>query len=373
MRSVKTLSVVLAIGLVAIACKKKDDAAAKPPETKQTEAPKPPEPPPPKAMTAEETADWYQKCWAAFPKDMAALKACFSDTASCEQVDSGMPAVTGADCIDKEAKVFADAFPDVSGSLQLVLVSGKNVASVVLVTGTHTGTLKGPMGDVPATNKKIGMLEGHVITVGDDNKVAKQWFFADSGEMMFQLGLAPGPGRAAMDKGADKPMVVIAKDDDGEKKNLEASKAWVEAFNKHDTKALAAMYAKGYKHSESAAAEDMDGNATSASLDAFAKGFPDVKITVENEWAAGDYTIATGTWGGTNNGDMPMMKLKKTGKAVSVHFFEVMQWKDGKLVQDWTIFNSAAVMAQLGMGAPPPGGKPADGGKAAPAPKKKGK
>ena len=53
-------------------------------------------------------------------------------------------------------------------------------------------------------------------------------------------------------------------------------------------------------------------------LPAMWKGFSDLKFTVTDSWAAGDYVAALETFDGTNDGDLPMMHVKKTGKKVSL-------------------------------------------------------
>jgi SnoaL-like polyketide cyclase len=84
------------------------------------------------------------------------------------------------------------------------------------------------------------------------------------------------------------------------------------------------------------------------------KAFPDVKLDVKSVWAAGDYVFAAGSWSGTNTGDMPGGKLKKTGKAVSVQFIEIDKFSAGRTKNIWIFSNGAAVAAQLGLMNPKP-------------------
>jgi predicted ester cyclase len=82
----------------------------------------------------------------------------------------------------------------------------------------------------------------------------------------------------------------------------------------------------------------------------YAKAFPDMALSAHTVWAAGDYVAAAGSFTGTNKGPMPEMGLKKpTGKSVSVRFFEVVKFENGKAEEDWTFFNGAAFASQLGM------------------------
>jgi len=54
---------------------------------------------------------------------------------------------------------------------------------------------------------------------------------------------------------------------------------------------------------------------------------------------------------------MPEMKLKKTGKPVSLHFLEIDKFVAGKTKNMWVFTNGAAAAAQLGL-LPPTAGEP---------------
>src|SRR5688572_6477887 len=120
----------------------------------------PPEPPKPPELTAEQKVKFYQDCWAAFnAKDMAKFSECYADNAIADVVDSGMPMATSkAAILDQRVKPFATAFPDATGEPVLTLQNGNVVFSVALVKGTNKAAMMSPKGEIPATNKKFGML-----------------------------------------------------------------------------------------------------------------------------------------------------------------------------------------------------------------------
>lgn len=358
-------------------------AAAPPPAAAPAEAPKPAAPPP---ATADERAKLFKDCWALFnSKDFAKFGNCYAEGATSEQVDMGMPALVGrANVVDKSAKVFATAFPDLTGESELSIVSGSDIVSVVLLKGTHKGPLPSPQGEVAATNKKIGYLAvQHVQLTPDGRTVAKERFAYDGGTFMSQLGLSPMPARKALEQGwAEKPSL-ISSGSEAEKANLAALGAYTAAFNKHDVVALGATQTDDVVFSDMSAPADRVGKkeVSKASEDMF-KGFPDVKIDQTAAWAAGDYVISTGRFSGTNTGDMPSMKLKKTGKAVNVEYYMVSKLAGGKLKSISLFSNGMAFAGQLGLLPPPKAGKAAPAGKdpkaaapaaAAPAPGKDAK
>jgi ketosteroid isomerase-like protein len=335
-------------------------AAAPAPAAAPAEAAKPAAPPP---ATADERSKWFKDCWALFnTKDWTKFQGCYAETATSEQVDTGMPPIAGrANVIDKSAKVFGTAFPDLTGELELTLVSGNDILAVTLLKGTHKGPLPGPQGELPPTNKKIGYLVlHHVQTTPDGRAIAKERFLYDSGTFMSQLGVSPAPSRKPLEQGwADKPSL-ISSASDAEKANLAALGNWTAAVNKHDAVAASALETDDIVFSDLASPADRVGKkeVQKANEEMF-KAFPDMKIDQTAAWAAGDYVISTGRWLGTNTGDMPSMKLKKTGKPVNLEYYMVTKLAGGKVQKNWLFSNGVAFAGQLGILPPPKAAKPA--------------
>ena len=233
-------TLVVSLGLVAFGCDKKKEegtvqkqdpgAAAKP-----TEPAKPPEPPKVEPLQGAALADKYRACvdMVSGAKFDEFKKECVDESFSVHAF-AGMPEVKGADGVIGWMKDMKTAMPDWKLAPQLVIVSGRNILAVNLVTGTHSGPMKTPMGEVPATNKKVGHLMFHRLKISDANKATDEWAVGDMATMMGQLGLAPktaSPTRPAMDKGMDgAPVVVVTADDAKEKANLEVVKKGNEAF-----------------------------------------------------------------------------------------------------------------------------------------------
>jgi predicted ester cyclase len=311
--------------------------------------------PKPAPLTAEQKIKFYQDGWAAFnAKDWAKFGTVWADDATHEELDMG-PAVSGKDAVvEKGAKNIATAFPDATGELELTLLNGNNLASVVLFRGTNKGVMQTPMGEMPPTNKKVGYLMAHLIELNDSGKAQHEWIAADGGTMMGQLGTSPAPHRKVMETGwTDKP-VVVATGSDGEKANVASYGKAIDALNKHDVAGTMADAADDVVMSDLAAPADRTGKKeVSKGLEEFMKAFPDLKFTVPTVWGAGDYVVAVGSWSGTNTGDMPSMKLKKTGKPVTCRFVEVDKFQGGKLKNFWIFSNGASMAMQLGLGPKP--------------------
>jgi predicted ester cyclase len=309
-----------------------------------------------KPMTPDELAEQFDTCWGYFnDAKWDDFKKCYTADAVVDAPGAGMPEVKGPDAIATNAAEFHKAFPDMKAQAQLVLVNGHEIAAAMLMTGTNSGPMKTPTGEMPATNKKIGLMMGQLLSVNDTGEATHESDFYDTMTMMGQLNPQKDhPVRPAMDKLPMEKVVVIAKDDDAEKANLETSKKMVDAFNKHDIKALGDLLADDSMWSEQAGPKDLDKKANLKATQGLWKAFSDAKIDPTKQWAAGDYVVTTGTLGGTNDGNMPSMKLKKTGKKVSVPFVQIDKIEGGKIKTTWLFYQSMAFMKQLGV-MPPPG------------------
>jgi len=307
-------------------------------------------------LTADQKVKFYQEGWAAFnTKDLAKFQAIWAENATSEHLDMGPPIVGGSNIVEQGIKPYVTAFPDTTGEVELTLLNGNTLVGLVLLRGTQTGTFVTPNGPVPPTGKKVGLYAAHIIELNDAGKAQKEIMADDGGTMAGQLGLMNMPHRKVVETGwAEKP-IVIASGSDGEKANVAAFTKEVEGFNKHDAASAMGTAADDIVFSEMSAPADRVGKKEALKgVEEMFKGFPDAKLDIKSVWGAGDYVVATGTWTGTNTGDVPSMKLKKTGKAVTQQFVEIDKFTAGKTKNIWLFSNGASAAAQLGL-LPPPG------------------
>ena len=314
-------------------------------------AEKPAEAPPKPAATPEQRAQKYVDCWGLFSKkDWGPFRDCYGPSIQVEAVDSGRPVATGLDAAVKDAQDFVAAFPDVAGSVQLVLANGNAVAGLAVVTGTHGGPLPGAGGKpIPATNKKIGYTMGLVLDFEELSAIRERQY-ADGTTMLAQIGVVKAPVRPVMAGTAAAPTVVIASGSDAERANVETFRANMAAFNAHDVKAIVAMNAPDAVFHDYTQAKDLDGAGNAAIVGQLFTGFPDAKIEASSSWGAGDYVVTEGTFSGTSKAAVPMMGITKpTGKAAQVRFLEITKIENGKIKEDWLVFDSLAFATQLGL------------------------
>ena len=137
---------------------------------------------------ASEAAErWYR---AVESGDEAAMVDSLTD--DCDFLSPG-----GAVSSAKEAATFAGAFmtafPDARFEFQAWVESGDTAAAEGAYSGTHTGTLVSPQGDIPATGKSITITFAAVSKVRN-GRVSYHHAYWDNAAFMMQLGLMPPPG-----------------------------------------------------------------------------------------------------------------------------------------------------------------------------------
>ena len=166
-------------------------------------------------------ADLYTACWGHFnDRQWDAFGACFEDDATASQ--PGMPDANGRDAVVGTARAYAAAFSDMRGDLQLTLVNGDHIASLVWIHGTHDGELAlGPQ-PIPATGKTIGWLIAHTIDIGPGGVASHQGTYADTPWLLAQLGLNPSPARPPMTAPWPETATVVATGSGTETANVAA-------------------------------------------------------------------------------------------------------------------------------------------------------
>jgi ketosteroid isomerase-like protein len=314
----------------------------------------------PKALTGDDLSKRFEQCWSYFnDSKWDDFKSCYAADATYEMPGSPMPNVTGNQAIVDSVKQWKTTFPDVKGDTQLELINGHTIVAVTLITGTMEGALKTPMGELPPTKNKIGLYTTQVLDLTDagGGQATHEAEYVDLATMMGQMKPDPKmPVRPVMDKLPMAKEVVIAKDDDKEKANLEVVKKLEDAFNGHKLKELGDVLADDAKWSEQPAPADWDKKTTLANAPQLWKGFSDLKLVVDKTWAAGDYVATVGAIEGTNDGDVAMMHIKKTGKKIHLPFLSIIKVENGKVKANW-IFDQALGLAQQ-LGLTPPAAEP---------------
>ena len=75
--------------------------------------------------------------------------------------------------------------------------------------------------------------------------------------------------------------------------------------------------------------------------------FPDLHVTVEDVIAEGDKIVQRWTGRGTHQGEL--MGIPPTGNRVSVAGITISRFKDGKVSEEWEVYDMMGMMQQLGV------------------------
>ena len=92
--------------------------------------------------------------------------------------------------------MWADAFPDGRVTVDQVIAASDRVVVEFHGEGTHTGTLRTSMGEIPATGRSLTLQLCDVYEF-DNGKIKTQRNYFDTGSLMTQLGLGAGQAASA--------------------------------------------------------------------------------------------------------------------------------------------------------------------------------
>ena len=83
-----------------------------------------------------------------------------------------------------------------------------------------------------------------------------------------------------------------------------------------------------------------------ANFQQYVAGFPDGRITVDDQFAAGDQVATRWTGRGTQTGET--FGIAPTGKEVTVLGLTISRLEGGKVVEEWTTWDTLGMLVQLG-------------------------
>ena len=118
--------------------------------------------------------------------DRAALRALYADDAVGDTPDAGR--LTGGDAVVDWMMAFSTAFPDTSFEVLQQLEAGDTAIDEAYLSGTHTGPMQMPDGELPPTGRRIRIRECDIAQVRDGRIVSHRFYF-DQMEFLTQLGL----------------------------------------------------------------------------------------------------------------------------------------------------------------------------------------
>lgn len=79
----------------------------------------------------------------------------------------------------------------------------------------------------------------------------------------------------------------------------------------------------------------------------YRKAFPDLQIIIEEILAEGDKVVTRWSSSGTHQGDI--YGIAPTGKSVTTSGINISRFANGKIVEEWTSWDTIGLMKQLGV------------------------
>jgi len=121
-----------------------------------------------------------------------------------------------------------------------------------------------------------------------------------------------------------------------------------EAFNKHNLKLLDDIYtADAQSHDPQQPIVGRGPDGVRRSMQVYLTAFPDSKLTIEREIAEGDFVVQHVRATGTHTAELA--GIPATGKKTNVSGVMTTKFKDGKVVESWSLFDQLGLMQQIGV------------------------
>jgi ketosteroid isomerase-like protein len=279
------------------------------------------------ATAPVDLAATFAACWDHHNRsEWIALEHCYTKTAVAESPGRPVQPAVGPEIADA-ARTLRTELPDLRGEPRLILVDGSKLVAAVRLTGKHA-----------KVGKSIGVLGGIVINYDATGLVTHESDYFDATTITSQLVPSTShPSRAADSDSALAKQTVVAAHDAKEAANVETVKQLVAAFGKHDFAAFGALLPDDATWSDQAEAKDWTKAELIADHQAGVQSFPDIAMTVQDVWGAGDYVVEVATIDGT------------TPKKISVPYLAIHQVVAGKVAHTWVFEQGEALPSQLGL------------------------
>jgi ketosteroid isomerase-like protein len=315
----------IAVALVACGSKKQPDKiddkpVAKPAAIDAKTAPLP--------ATPEARIEIFDACWG--KSDATVLATCYADTAVVESPGAGFPPITNKAAIIEAAVGLKKQFPDLEISPNVVLGNGKQLVSIVKLSG-----------------KPMGVVGAAVVDFDDQGKISHESDFFDSQTIRYQM--KPDPAHPVRSPDAMPALAYVRfanhqTTDDAA--NAAVVTKFVEAFNKHDLVASGALLDDHATWSDPTEQKDWTKAELLADRAIGLKAFPDLQISHPNIWAASSYVVEQAELVGTNDG--PGIAAP-THKKIAIPYVAIYELSAGKILHAYVFLQGSALVTQLGL------------------------
>lgn len=114
--------------------------------------------------------------------------------------DKALPEdIQGLDALKAYITSLRTAYPDFTVTVDDRIIAGDKIITRWTVTGTNTGPLVSPTGELPATGKKMS-VPGAEISLVENGKITESWIFYNQLYTYLQLGYTLTPPETPEEK-----------------------------------------------------------------------------------------------------------------------------------------------------------------------------
>jgi predicted ester cyclase len=135
--------------------------------------------------------------------------------------------------------------------------------------------------------------------------------------------------------------------------NLKVLDAATKALNERDFAKFESLHLNSVVQRDPQNPQGIKGvKAIRASLDSFLKAFPDIRLSAETQFGAGDWITQLAHIRGTNTGPLEMpggQTIPATNKAIRLPVAMITRLEGGKFAEVNLYFDQASMLAQLGL------------------------
>jgi steroid delta-isomerase-like uncharacterized protein len=121
-----------------------------------------------------------------------------------------------------------------------------------------------------------------------------------------------------------------------------------EVFNRGNLEVAREVLDAQYVHHDPATADLGSGvEGLEQMVSFYRQAFPDFEVALEDQIAAEDKVVERWTGHGTHQGTL--MGISPTGRTITASGISIHRLSGGKIVETWTIFDTAGMLRQLGV------------------------
>ena len=132
-----------------------------------------------------------------------------------------------------------------------------------------------------------------------------------------------------------------------DERNKEIVKRWIVGiWDRGDFRLMEEIGSEAYAFTTPSDGE-MRGEGFRDFVTAVRSAFPDLNNTIESQVSDGDIVVTRGTTRGTHEGAFG--EIGATGKPVAIPWVMYTRIQDGRILEDWELYDALGMMKQLGV------------------------